>query len=58
MRNGDPKKEPILQLADFFAYATWIRSTTYEKSEDRWLSIKNHYFRLCEGKFKAGNVEL
>jgi len=56
--NGDPKTHPILQLADFFAYAAWIRSTTDKKSEERWQSIKGKYFRLDHGWYKAGNVEI
>ena len=40
VENGDPKTHPILQLVDFFAYATWIKSTTSAKSQDRWQSIK------------------
>jgi len=58
IRNGDPKTQPILQLADFFAYATRIRSTTDKKSEERWQSIKGKYFRLDHGWYKAGNVEI
>lgn len=58
IRNGDPKTQPILQLADFFAYATWVRSTTDKKSEERWQSIKGKYFRLDHGWYKAGNVEI
>lgn len=58
VKNGDPEKEPILQLSDFFAYATWIRSKTSGKSEDRWQSIKDKYFRLYDGWYRAGNVEI
>ncbi len=56
--NGDPKKHPILQLADFFAYAVWIRSTTGKRSEERWQSVKDKYFRLDHGWYRAGNVEI
>lgn len=58
VENGDPKIHPILQLADFFAYAVWIKSTTSSKSKDRWESIKHKYFKLNEGWYKAGNVEI
>jgi len=57
VRNGDPKTQPILQLADFFAYAARIGSATDKKSEERWQSIKGKYFRLDHGWYKAGNVE-
>lgn len=58
VENGDPKTHPILQLVDFFAYATWIKSTTSAKSQDRWQSIKDKYLRLDYGRYKAGNVEI
>ena len=58
VENGDPKTSPILQLADFFAYAVWIKLTTSDASKNRWLSIKDKYYRLDYGWYKAGNVEI
>ena len=58
VENGDPKMFPILQLADFFAYATWIKGTTGNASKDRWSSIKGRYYRLDCGWYKEGNVEI
>ena len=58
VQNGDPKTSPILQLADFFAYAVWIKSTSAGASKDRWLSVRHKYYRLDHGWYKAGNVEI
>ena len=58
MQNGDPRTSPILQLADFFAYVVWIKSTSAGASKDRWLSVKQKYYRLDHGLYKAGNVEI
>ena len=55
--NGDPKIHPILQLTDFFAYATWIKITNPQKTF-RWKSIKHKYFQLNAGWYRAGNVEI
>ncbi len=56
IQSGDPLKEPILQLADFFAYATQIMyNTNYEKKR-RWESIKEKYYNLDGGYFYSGNV--
>lgn len=56
VQNGDPETHPILQLTDFFAYATWIKRTA--KKMDRWSSIKHKYFKLNQGWYIAGNVEI
>ncbi len=58
VENGDPKTSPILQLADFFAYAVWIKQTTSNSSQTRWLSIKDKYYRLDYGSYKVENVEI
>ena len=58
VENGDPKTSPILQLTDFFAYAVWIKRTTSDSANTRWLSIKDKYYRLDYGWYKAGNVEI
>ncbi len=40
IKNGDPKKDPILQLSDFFAYATWIRSSSKYKLINQRKNLK------------------
>ena len=40
---SDPVNEPILQLADFFAYATQKMYVSSKKKMDRWKSIKHKY---------------
>ena len=56
IRDGDPVKEPILQLADFFAYATHSKYKTNDDKKDRWESIKKKYYNLDGGYFGSGNV--
>ena len=56
IQNGDPLKEPILQLADFFAYATQIKYKTEGQKKYRWESIKEKYFNLDGGYHRAGCV--
>ncbi len=56
IRNGDPAEEPILQLADFFAYATQIKYRTNHEKKSRWESIKEKYYNLDGGYFDSGNV--
>ena len=56
IRNGDPLKEPILQLADFFAYATQIKYRTNDEKKYRWDSIKEKYFKLYSTRLHRGNV--
>ena len=56
IRNGDPLKEPILQLADFFAYATQIKHRTNGEKKYRWDSIKEKYFKLYGARLRRGNV--
>ena len=56
IQSGDPLKEPILQLADFFAYATQIMYNTNHKKKRRWESIKEKYYNLDGGYFYSGNV--
>lgn len=58
IENGDPKKYPILQLADFFAYATWRRSTSSYHVADRWESIKGKYYKLDGTADTTGNIEI
>ena len=56
IRDGDPLKEPILQLADFFAYATQIKYRTGGKKSRRWESIKMKYYNHDGGYYYSGNV--
>ena len=56
IQNGDPLEEPILQLADFFAYATQIKYKTKGEKQCRWKSIKEKYFNLNGGYYYAGLV--
>ena len=55
VKSGDPKQEPILQLADFFAYATQKKCIDKAKRR-RWESIKDNYFRLGERSVVRGDV--
>lgn len=56
IQSGDPLEEPILQLADFFAYATQIMYKTNYKKMRRWESIKEKYYNLNGDYFHSGNV--
>ena len=57
IKNGDPNISPVLQLADFFAHVTWMKSTI-NNSQQRWNSISHKYFRLNKGWYKSGNVQI
>ena len=54
IQNGDPLQEPILQLADFFAYATQIKYRTNGKKQRRWKSIMKKYFNFDGSYYKKG----
>lgn len=57
MANGDPKTHPILQLADFFACATWIRSTMdKDLKKDGGQSGARTW--LDQDRYEAGNTEI
>lgn len=56
IRNGDPAKEHILELADFFAYATFTKHESEGRKHDKWDLIKEKYFRLDGGYYTAGNT--
>lgn len=56
MQDGDPTNEPILQLADFCAYATFTKHESNCRKQDRWESIKQKYFKLDDGYYTSGNV--
>lgn len=45
VQSGEPDKEPILQLADFFAYATQKMYASKNQKIDRWKSIQHKYYR-------------
>ena len=55
VKSGDPKQEPILQLTDFFAYATQKKCIDKAKRR-RWESIKDNYFRLGKHPTVRGDV--
>ena len=57
--NGDPAKVPLLQYADFVAYAIWKRSESCETKTRRWNEIKHKYYNLDHFyQTKRGNVEI
>ncbi|MCA9820868.1 MAG: DUF3800 domain-containing protein [Nitrosarchaeum sp.] len=58
VRNGDPVKEPMLQIADFFAYAPWIKQMSNGQATDRFYQILPKYYNLGERRFLSGIVEL
>ena len=56
MQNGDPTNEPILQLVDFCAYATFTKHESDCRKQNRWEWIKQKYFGLDDGYYTSGNV--
>lgn len=44
--NGDPAIEPILQMADFFAYLPWLWHTTGRKAHDRLDRLARKMYNL------------
>ena len=56
IRSGDPLEEPILQLADFFAYATHVGYRSNWTKQDRWKSVKEKYYNPNGGYYRAGIV--
>jgi len=58
VRNGDPAKETILQISDFFAYAPWIKKMTDGDSVSRFYSIVFKYYNIGAPKSRSGFVEL
>ncbi len=56
VKNGDPQKEPILQISDFFAYAVWGSHTGSRDVKNRIKSIQHKYYNLNKGGHKSGNV--
>ena len=58
IKNGDPKRHPILQLADFFAYVTWIREKSNHEKGDKWELIKHKYYKLDGGWLNTGNIRV
>ena len=56
IRSGDPREESILQLADFFAYATHSRYRSNGTKQDRWKSVKEKYYNPDGGYYRAGIV--
>lgn len=44
--NVDPARKPLLQYADFFAYAVWKKSESLGTKTRRWDEIKHKYYNL------------
>ena len=58
VRNGDPSKEPMLQIADFFAYVPWIKQMSNGQATNRFYQILPKYYNLGSGSFTTGLVEI
>ena len=56
MHNGDPAKEHILGLADFFAYAAFTEHEPEGRKRGRRDLIKEKYFGLDGDCYTAGNA--
>ena len=54
--NGDPTQQPILNLADFFAYLPYIDKTGSQSPY--YKLIMHKYFNLHGSRFHTGKVEL
>ena len=57
IQNGDPTQQPILNLADFFAYLPYTYKTSGRYSPHYEL-IMHKYFNLHGDRFHTGKVEL
>lgn len=58
VRNGDPSKEPMLQIADFFAYVPWIKQMSNGQATRRFYQILTKYYNLGTTPFTTGFVEI
>jgi hypothetical protein len=59
VKNGDPSKEPLLQYADFFAFAPFIKNRSDNTKTDRYNQIKHRYYNLdFWAYFQRGNIEI
>ena len=58
IKDGDPIKQPILQLADFFAYATHVNYRTDRTKRTRWNYVKRKHFKFEGSYYTRGNVLL
>ena len=56
IQNGNPLKDPVLQLADFFAYATQEMYRTNGDRSRRWDSIREKYHNIDSGYYESGCV--
>ena len=56
MHNGDPAKERIPELADFFAYAMFTKHEPEDRKHDRRDLIKEKHFGPDEDYYAAGNA--
>ena len=53
VKNGDPRKEPILAYADFFGYIPFFR----KKAIEDWNTFTSKYPKFYERNFKSWNAE-
>ena len=58
VRNGNPKNDPILQMADFFAYVPWLWFTTEGNARDRLNQIIDKMYNLNGSWNRSGFVKL
>ena len=58
IKYGDPARDPILQMADFFVYLPWLSSTTEGKAQDRFSQITDRIYNRKGGWNKSGFVIL
>ena len=56
MHNGDPAKEHIPGLVDFFAYATFTRHELEDRKHDRRDLIREKHFGPDGDYHTAGNI--
>ncbi len=56
IQNGNPLKDPVLQLADFFAYATQEMYRTNGDRSRRWDSIREKYHNIDGVYYESGCV--
>ena len=54
IKYGDPARDPILQMADFFVYLPWLWSTTEGKAQDRFSQITGRIYNPKGGWNKSG----
>lgn len=58
VKHGDPFREPMLQFADFFAFAPYIKCASKGKKTSRLDSVHHKYFNISGSWMKRGFVEI